>query len=89
MADLPDELATAVLFHLRRIDLYQMMLASKRWNSLANDNSVWKAKCKEMDIEIPADLRGQIGGVKRAFVRRMRVEENWRRGQIKTIVSRC
>jgi hypothetical protein len=86
---LPPELALEVLRYLRRIDLYAVMLVSSRWRALANDNSVWKIKCDEMDIQIPSDLRGEIGGWKRAYVRHMRVEENWQKGRIQRIVSKA
>ncbi|XP_003740586.1 F-box/WD repeat-containing protein 7 [Galendromus occidentalis] len=76
---LPKELALYVLAFLEPRDLLRAAQTCRYWRVLAEDNLLWRIKCREHGIETPP----QIGGSsprswKRAFMRQYAITMNWR-----------
>lgn len=91
---LPHELALAVLKFLEPQDLLRAAQTCQSWKSLANDDLLWKAKCKRVGIikldDIPTRRRGsrpsscQSSQWKAAYMRQHAIEMNWRTKPIRT-----
>ncbi|XP_063698553.1 F-box/WD repeat-containing protein 7 [Culicoides brevitarsis] len=94
---LPRELALQVLSYLGPKDLLRAAQTCRSWRYLADDNLMWKAKCKEVGIldEINADnrplRRGRVGNMpamasiwKAYYMRHYTIEMNWRSRPIRT-----
>lgn len=53
--DLPEELRIRIFSILPLKDIVSVCLVCKKWNSLANSESLWKLKCNSL----PADVEGE------------------------------
>ncbi|XP_053685291.1 F-box/WD repeat-containing protein 7 [Sabethes cyaneus] len=93
---LPKELALQVLSYLEPKDLLRAAQTCHSWRFLADDNLLWKEKCKEAGIVMEAfggdrPKRGRAGNMppisspwKAAFMRQHIIEMNWRSRPIRT-----
>lgn len=94
---LPRELALQVLSYLGPKDLLRAAQTCRSWRYLADDNLMWKTKCKEVGIldEIKTDerplRRGRVGNMppmasiwKACYMRHYTIEMNWRSRPIRT-----
>ncbi|XP_007230293.3 F-box/WD repeat-containing protein 7 isoform X2 [Astyanax mexicanus] len=89
---LPKELALYVLSFLEPKDLLQAAQTCRYWRILAEDNLLWREKCREEGIDEP--LHGKRRKVvkpgfshspwKSAYIRQHRIDTNWRRGDLKS-----
>lgn len=88
---LPRELALQVLSYLEPKDLLRAAQTCRSWRYLADDNLLWKEKCKQVGIldEMKPDSkpirRGRVGNMpvmaspwKACYVRHHTIEMNWR-----------
>ncbi|XP_044755207.1 F-box/WD repeat-containing protein 7 [Coccinella septempunctata] len=86
---LPRELALNVLSFLEPKDLLKASETCRSWRYLAEDNLLWKEKCKEVGItELPKRKGsprspGSISPWKVAYMRHHMIEMNWRSKPIK------
>ncbi|XP_017771715.1 PREDICTED: F-box/WD repeat-containing protein 7 isoform X2 [Nicrophorus vespilloides] len=83
---LPRELALSVLSFLEPRDLLRAAQTCRSWRFLAEDNLLWKEKCKEAGIDIvqlrrssPRSPSNQGSPWKAAFMRQHVIEMNWRK----------
>ncbi|XP_058831313.1 F-box/WD repeat-containing protein 7 isoform X2 [Topomyia yanbarensis] len=93
---LPKELALQVLSYLEPKDLLRAAQTCRSWRFLADDNLLWKEKCKEAVIVMEAmggdrPKRGRAGNMppissqwKAAYMRQHIIEMNWRSRPIRT-----
>lgn len=94
---LPKELALHVLSYLEPKDLLRAAQTCRSWRFLADDNLLWKEKCKQACIITKTSLlsekpkRGRTGNMPRiasawkaAFMRHNTIETNWRSNPIRT-----
>ncbi|XP_055611353.1 F-box/WD repeat-containing protein 7 [Uranotaenia lowii] len=93
---LPKELALQVLSYLEPKDLLRAAQTCRSWRFLADDNLLWKEKCKEGNILMEATgadrpKRGRAGNMppisspwKAAYMRQHIIEMNWRSRPIRT-----
>ncbi|KAM9579388.1 F-box/WD repeat-containing protein 7 isoform 5-T5 [Guaruba guarouba] len=89
---LPKELALYVLSFLEPRDLLQAAQTCRYWRILAEDNLLWREKCKEEGIDEPLHIKrrkvikpGFIHSPwKSAYIRQHRIDTNWRRGELKS-----
>lgn len=95
---LPKELALHVLSYLNPKDLLRAAQTCRSWRFLADDNLLWKEKCKQAGIitktlSMLSDKpkRGRTGNMpkiasawKAAFMRHNTIETNWRSNPIRT-----
>lgn len=92
---LPKELALHVLSYLEPKDLLRAAQTCRSWRFLADDNLLWKEKCKSATIisESHPDKpkRGRTGNMpkiaspwKAAYMRHHTIEMNWRNNPIRT-----
>lgn len=95
---LPKELAFHVLSYLEPKDLLRAAQTCRSWRFLADDNLLWKEKCKQAGIVTKASSslsdkpkRGRTGNMpkiasawKAAFMRHNTIETNWRSNPIRT-----
>ena len=94
---LPKELALHVLSYLDPKDLLRAAQTCRSWRFLADDNLLWKEKCKQAGIITKTSLlsekpkRGRTGSMpkiasawKAAFMRHNTIETNWRSNPIRT-----
>lgn len=93
---LPKELALQVLSYLEPKDLLRAAQTCRSWRFLADDNLLWKEKCKETGIVMEAaggdrPKRGRAGNMppisspwKAAYMRQHIIEMNWRSRPIRT-----
>lgn len=95
---LPKELALQVLSYLEPKDLLRAAQTCRSWRFLADDNLLWKVKCKQAGIITKTSLslsdkpkRGRTGNMpkiasawKAAFMRHNTIETNWRSNPIRT-----
>lgn len=95
---LPKELALHVLSYLEPKDLLRAAQTCNSWRFLADDNLLWKDKCKQAGIITKASSslsdkpkRGRTGNMpkiasawKAAFMRHNTIETNWRSNPIRT-----
>uniref|UniRef100_A0A336JZJ6 CSON008468 protein n=1 Tax=Culicoides sonorensis TaxID=179676 RepID=A0A336JZJ6_CULSO len=94
---LPRELALQVLSYLGPKDLLRAAQTCRSWRYLADDNLMWKQKCKEVGIldEIKNDekplRRGRVGNMppmasiwKAYYMRHYTIEMNWRTRPIRS-----
>uniref|UniRef100_A0A3Q3WDN4 F-box domain-containing protein n=1 Tax=Mola mola TaxID=94237 RepID=A0A3Q3WDN4_MOLML len=85
---LPKELALYVLTFLAPRDLLQAAQTCRYWRILAEDNLLWREKCREEGVsECPSARRRKcarpvvaLSRWKSAYIRQHRIESNWRRG---------
>ncbi|XP_031706717.1 F-box/WD repeat-containing protein 7-like isoform X1 [Anarrhichthys ocellatus] len=85
---LPKELALYVLTFLAPRDLLQAAQTCRYWRILAEDNLLWREKCREEGVSEYASCRRRKcsrPGVaaspwKSAYIRQHRIENNWRKG---------
>nr|XP_015801601.2 F-box/WD repeat-containing protein 7 isoform X1 [Nothobranchius furzeri] len=83
---LPKELALYVLTFLAPRDLLQAAQTCRYWRILAEDNLLWREKCREEGISERVRRRdceqpgADISPWKSAYIRQHRIETNWRRG---------
>ncbi|XP_022059183.2 F-box/WD repeat-containing protein 7-like isoform X1 [Acanthochromis polyacanthus] len=82
---LPKELALYVLTFLAPRDLMQAAQTCRYWRILAEDNLLWREKCREEGIsECEWSHRRSCGAAvgpwKAAYIRQHRIETNWRQG---------
>ncbi|KAF7229723.1 F-box/WD repeat-containing protein 7 isoform X2 [Nothobranchius furzeri] len=83
---LPKELALYVLTFLAPRDLLQAAQTCRYWRILAEDNLLWREKCREEGISERVHRRdceqpgADISPWKSAYIRQHRIETNWRRG---------
>ncbi|KAJ8979655.1 hypothetical protein NQ317_006366 [Molorchus minor] len=82
---LPKELALSVLSFLEPRDLLRAAQTCRSWRFLAEDNLLWKEKCKQAGIEeIPRKRMSQrspgphLSPWKSAYMRQHAIEMNWR-----------
>uniref|UniRef100_UPI00398F864B F-box/WD repeat-containing protein 7-like n=1 Tax=Pristiophorus japonicus TaxID=55135 RepID=UPI00398F864B len=88
---LPKELALYVLSFLEPRDLLRAAQTCRYWRILAEDNLLWREKCREEVIEEPLYLRRRrmlstgfmYSPWKSAFMRQHKIDTNWRSGEIK------
>ncbi|XP_065076017.1 F-box/WD repeat-containing protein 7-like [Ochlerotatus camptorhynchus] len=93
---LPKELALQVLSYLDPMDLLRAAQTCRSWRFLADDNLLWKEKCKEAIIVMDVTggdrpKRGRAGNMppisspwKAAYMRQHIIEMNWRSRPIRT-----
>ncbi|XP_010863387.1 F-box/WD repeat-containing protein 7 isoform X1 [Esox lucius] len=87
---LPKELALYVLTFLEPRDLMRAAQACSYWRILAEDNLLWREKCREDGIDEPLVVKRRqtlrpgflLSPWKSAYVRQHRIETNWRTGDI-------
>ncbi|XP_067436688.1 F-box/WD repeat-containing protein 7-like isoform X2 [Thunnus thynnus] len=85
---LPKELALYVLTFLAPGDLLQAAQTCRYWRILAEDNLLWREKCREEGIsECSSSRRSKcvrpavaVSPWKSAYIRQHRIENNWRKG---------
>ncbi|XP_029381779.1 F-box/WD repeat-containing protein 7-like isoform X1 [Echeneis naucrates] len=85
---LPKELALYVLTFLAPRDLLQAAQTCRYWRILAEDNLLWREKCREEGISEWASSRRRkyarlgtaVSPWKSAYIRQHRIENNWRKG---------
>uniref|UniRef100_A0A8P4KBH0 F-box/WD repeat-containing protein 7 n=1 Tax=Dicentrarchus labrax TaxID=13489 RepID=A0A8P4KBH0_DICLA len=85
---LPKELALYVLTFLAPRDLLQAAQTCRYWRILAEDNLLWREKCREEGISDCASSRRRksarpgvaVSPWKSAYIRQHRIENNWRQG---------
>uniref|UniRef100_A0A8D2L432 F-box/WD repeat-containing protein 7 n=1 Tax=Varanus komodoensis TaxID=61221 RepID=A0A8D2L432_VARKO len=85
---LPKELALYVLSFLEPRDLLRAAQTCRYWRILAEDNLLWREKCRDVGIEEPLSLRKRrllspgfmYSPWKLAFLRQHRIDMNWRSG---------
>uniref|UniRef100_A0ABM5FVG5 F-box/WD repeat-containing protein 7-like n=1 Tax=Pogona vitticeps TaxID=103695 RepID=A0ABM5FVG5_9SAUR len=85
---LPKELALYVLSFLEPRDLLRAAQTCRYWRILAEDNLLWREKCRDVGIEEPLSLRKRrllspgfmYSPWKLAFLRQHRIDMNWRGG---------
>jgi F-box and WD-40 domain protein 7 len=86
---LPKELALQVLSFLQPKDLLRAAQTCRSWRFLADDNLLWKEKCKHaaviMEPSNDRPKRGRAGNMppissawKAAYIRQHTIEMNWR-----------
>lgn len=78
---LPKELALYVLTFLAPADLLQAAQTCRYWRILAEDNLLWREKCREEGISESVCRGRSIRGAspwKSAFLRQHCIENNWR-----------
>ncbi|KAL4230515.1 F-box/WD repeat-containing protein 7 [Mactra antiquata] len=89
---LPKELALYVLSFLEPKDLLQAAQTCRYWRVLAEDNLLWREKCKEESIDEPLvfgtnRLRRRQPSPKSPwkslYMRQHQIEQNWRTGQLR------
>ncbi|XP_032418315.1 F-box/WD repeat-containing protein 7 isoform X3 [Xiphophorus hellerii] len=89
---LPKELALYVLSFLEPKDLLQAAQTCRYWRILAEDNLLWREKCREEGIDEPLPPRKRKVAKpgfthspwKSAYIRQHRIDTNWRRGDLKS-----
>lgn len=89
---LPKELALYVLSFLEPKDLLQAAQTCRYWRTLAEDNLLWREKCREEGIDEPLTLKKRKivkpgfthSPWKSAYIRQHRIDTNWRRGDLKS-----
>ncbi|XP_075399811.1 F-box/WD repeat-containing protein 7 isoform X2 [Tenrec ecaudatus] len=89
---LPKELALYVLSFLEPRDLLHAAQTCRYWRILAEDNLLWREKCKEEGIDEPLHIKrrkvikpGFIHSPwKSAYIRQHRIDTNWRRGELRS-----
>lgn len=89
---LPRELALHVLSFLEPKDLLQAAQTCRYWRILAEDNLLWREKCKEDGIDEPLHIKRRKvikpgfthSPWKSAYIRQHRIDTNWRRGDLKS-----
>ncbi|XP_063325725.1 F-box/WD repeat-containing protein 7-like isoform X1 [Pelmatolapia mariae] len=82
---LPKELALYVLTFLAPRDLLQAAQTCRYWRILAEDNLLWREKCREEGISECASSRRRrssaaVSEWKSTYIRQHRIETNWRKG---------
>uniref|UniRef100_A0A671TT70 F-box/WD repeat-containing protein 7 n=1 Tax=Sparus aurata TaxID=8175 RepID=A0A671TT70_SPAAU len=85
---LPKELALYVLTFLAPRDLLQAAQTCRYWRILAEDNLLWREKCREEGVSESASSRRRkcarpgvaVSPWKSAYIRQHRIENNWRKG---------
>nr|XP_033806007.1 F-box/WD repeat-containing protein 7-like isoform X1 [Geotrypetes seraphini] len=88
---LPKELALYVLSFLEPRDLLRAAQTCRYWRVLAEDNLLWREKCRDEGIEEPLSLRRKrmltptfmYSPWKFAFMRQHKIDMNWRHGDIR------
>uniref|UniRef100_A0A8C3PLQ0 F-box/WD repeat-containing protein 7 n=1 Tax=Calidris pygmaea TaxID=425635 RepID=A0A8C3PLQ0_9CHAR len=88
---LPKELALYVLSFLEPRDLLRAAQTCRYWRVLAEDNLLWREKCREEGIEEPLNLRKRrllspgfmYSPWKFAFMRQHKIDMNWRSGELR------
>ncbi|XP_076263764.1 F-box and WD-40 domain protein 7 isoform X2 [Rhynchophorus ferrugineus] len=87
---LPKELALKVLSFLEPKDLLKAAQTCRSWRVLAEDNLLWKEKCKEAGIDdvprrrySPRSPKTHKSPWKAAYMRQHVIEMNWRSKQIR------
>jgi len=89
---LPRELALHVLSFLPAGDLLRAAQTCRSWRQLAEDNLLWREKCREQQLDDLTELRElrrrqtvscpsqppDASRWKQAYIRRMKIEANWR-----------
>ncbi|MGH0155306.1 UNVERIFIED_CONTAM: hypothetical protein FKN15_074846 [Acipenser sinensis] len=89
---LPKELALYVLSFLEPKDLLQAAQTCRYWRILAEDNLLWREKCREDGIDEPLHIKKRKlnkpgfthSPWKSAYIRQHRIDTNWRRGELKS-----
>ncbi|KAH1003776.1 F-box/WD repeat-containing protein 7-like [Dendroctonus ponderosae] len=88
---LPKELALKVLSFLDPPDLLKAAQTCHSWKMLADDNLLWKEKCREVGVEdVPARrvitrvIKIKMSPWKAAYMRFHDIEMNWRHSPIRT-----
>uniref|UniRef100_A0A672JDK7 F-box domain-containing protein n=1 Tax=Salarias fasciatus TaxID=181472 RepID=A0A672JDK7_SALFA len=80
---LPKELALYVLTFLAPRDLLQAAQTCRYWRILAEDNLLWREKCREEGVsECASSARTKcaLSPWKSVYIRQHRIETNWRKG---------
>uniref|UniRef100_UPI0037E751B1 F-box/WD repeat-containing protein 7-like isoform X2 n=1 Tax=Semicossyphus pulcher TaxID=241346 RepID=UPI0037E751B1 len=85
---LPKELALYVLTFLAPRDLLQAAQTCRYWRILAEDNLLWREKCREEGVSEYVSSRRRkcvrpgvaVSPWKSAYIRQHRIENNWRKG---------
>ncbi|CAG5929442.1 F-box/WD repeat-containing protein 7-like isoform 2-T2 [Menidia menidia] len=83
---LPKELALYVLTFLAPKDLLQAAQTCRYWRILAEDNLLWREKCREDGIAECVShrrrecVRPAVSPWKSTYIRQHRIETNWRKG---------
>ncbi|XP_078397494.1 F-box/WD repeat-containing protein 7 isoform X16 [Cetorhinus maximus] len=86
------QLALYVLSFLDPKDLLQAAQTCRYWRILAEDNLLWREKCKEEGIDEPVYIKRRKvikpgfahSPWKSAYIRQHRIDTNWRCGDLKT-----
>ncbi|XP_078514869.1 F-box/WD repeat-containing protein 7-like isoform X1 [Lissotriton helveticus] len=88
---LPKELALYVLSFLEPRDLLRAAQTCRYWRILAEDNLLWREKCRDEGIDEPLNLRRRrmltpgfmYSPWKFGFMRQHKIDMNWRSGDIR------
>lgn len=92
---LPKELALQVLSYLEPKDLLRAAQTCRSWRFLADDNLLWREKCKQANIAVEMKnnkpKRGRVGNMppisspwKASYIRHHTIEMNWRSRPIRS-----
>uniref|UniRef100_A0A8C5GL95 F-box/WD repeat-containing protein 7-like n=1 Tax=Gouania willdenowi TaxID=441366 RepID=A0A8C5GL95_GOUWI len=76
---LPKELALYTLTFLTPKDLLMAAQTCRYWRILAEDNLLWREKCREEGISENV-ATSPVSPWKSSYIRQHRIESNWRRG---------
>ncbi|XP_077399710.1 F-box/WD repeat-containing protein 7-like [Vanacampus margaritifer] len=78
---LPKELALYVLNFLTPKDLLRAAQTCRYWRILAEDNLLWREKCREEGVsEYSSPRRGKCVTWKSTYIRQHHIDNNWRKG---------
>ncbi|XP_038047842.1 F-box/WD repeat-containing protein 7-like [Patiria miniata] len=83
IALLPESLALRILQYLSPKSLLVAALVSRTWCRLASHDSIWKAKCDQVDIEIPLPSGHFLW--KTVYRDNVFLRQNWESGKCKQI----
>lgn len=77
ITQLPEKLALRILSYLTPKELVVVSRVSKAWQKLANHNSLWEAKCREVKLEVPVSDKPTW---KNVFRENLYLRLNWNSG---------
>ncbi|XP_048240296.1 F-box protein MET30-like [Haliotis rufescens] len=82
LALLPEPLALKILSYLSPVELLQASRVNKTWQSLTNNNELWRSKCSEVKLEVRVNSAPIW---KKLFRDNMYLRLNWNNGVCRKI----
>ncbi|XP_070531746.1 F-box and WD repeat domain-containing 11-A-like [Ptychodera flava] len=79
---LPEHLALKILHFLQPKELLVVCQVSRTWNRLASSDEIWKAKCDEVEIEVPVTANMKW---KNVYKDNIYLKLNWELGHFKEV----